>query len=78
MVNTYELTVTQAQWYRILDSENQHSCTSNNRHSSATISAGLEPIKAITFCTNTNLPKLKMHLIILLHVTVILCFWTND
>ena len=61
-----------------LDNKNQHSCMSNKCCSSTIISAGLEPMNANKFFIHTNLPKLKMRLIIVLYATAVLHFCAND
>ena len=51
---------------------------SNKCRSSTIISANLEPMNTNKVLTHTNLPKLKMRLIIVLYATAILHFCTND
>ena len=50
----------------------------NKWSSSTIILPGLEPMNANKFLIHTNLPKLKMLLIIVLYATAVLHFCTND
>ena len=55
-----------------IDNKNQHSCMSKKCCSSTIMSAGLEPMNANKFLIHTNLPKLKIRLIIALYATAVL------
>ena len=61
-----------------LDNKNQHSGMSNKCRSSTVILAGLQQVNAYKFLIHTNLPKLKMLLIIVLYDTAVLHFCAND